>query len=205
MSAKGSRTFGRDGSAERAGTSRDLRPFEVGLAEFERRSRGPFDGMTGSLEGGSPVLQGIVSDLREFLLSRYSEEHARALLDEHEPVAGFRNVTPVDDATRLALDLLNSIRSATRCERERFVLLVLGPGEAKRRRGNSKGGRNRSDPPWWDQAVNFAREFLQVRPNGQRDVVRRVSQQLSPGQSDDAIRNCLRERGVLPPKQSRAK
>jgi hypothetical protein len=128
-----------------------LAALDAGIAEANRRERAEFDGLLGQLpEGSSSVLCNIVSMLRDFLLDRYSEADVRALLQEYEPVPGYRNVTPVADDVDLALGIMNLIRSAMRCTDEdprrpdHFTKLILGGvgvRDKKRQAGTRKERR----------------------------------------------------------------
>lgn len=121
-----------------------LTALQAGIAEANRRERGAFDGLLGQLhDGASKALQDVVSDLRDYLLDRFSEAEVRSLLREYEPRPDFRHVAPVPDDMRLALRLLNNIRSAMRCESKRLDVLILGElgaRDKKRQAGSSKGG-----------------------------------------------------------------
>lgn len=119
-----------------------LEAMERGIAEADRRAKGEFDGLLGSLDpGGSRLLRDIVDELRSVLLDRYGDEEARALIAEFEPKPGYRNMPVVPDDVDLALRLLNLVASALRCEPERRQELFLGPRDARRQQGTRKPKR----------------------------------------------------------------
>jgi hypothetical protein len=133
-----------------------IAPFVAGVAEATRRERGDFDGLLGQFDKtASPVLRDILSDLRGYLLDRYSDDAARVLLAEHEPRSGYQNVTPVPTDVALVLQLLNNIRSAADCNHDRFTMLILGKGGARdlaRQAGTRKPRRPEVDK-WIDEAL----------------------------------------------------
>ncbi|MHB8447383.1 MAG: hypothetical protein ACYC9P_05600 [Rudaea sp.] len=105
--------------------------FSAGVAEANRREQGDFDGLLGQVrDDASPLLADILTELRDVLLEHYPDKaKARSLLTEHEPPdhehgKGFRHVTPVDYELALAIRLLNMIRSAYRCNEDRFLELA---------------------------------------------------------------------------------
>lgn len=105
---------------------------KAGIAEANHRERGEFDGLLGQLpQNASILLRDIVSRLRAELHGDYSEAEVRALLEQHEPRPGYRNVICVSDNIKLALELFNMIRSAARCDGDRFAKYILGPGGAR--------------------------------------------------------------------------
>lgn len=119
-----------------------LAAIDAGIAETDRRERGGFDGLLGQLNGDAPeALRWIVSDLRDYLLRRYTKDEARALLDEYEPRPGYRNLTPVEPDIELAISLFNTIRSTMRCTGARLDALVFGARVARHRVRSSVGGR----------------------------------------------------------------
>lgn len=115
----------------------DMEAMDAGIAEANRRERGDFDGLLGGFdELSSGLLRDILTRLRGYLLDRYTDKEASDLLDAFEPpiVKGGASSgvvhwhTPVVDTDiELAVDLMNMIRSAARCEGERFANLILGP------------------------------------------------------------------------------
>lgn len=127
----------------------DLAAFMAGVAEANRRERGKFDGLIGQLPKGTALaFKYVLSDLRDFLLEKYSEDEVRRLLDESELRIGFRSkpIIPggiVPDDVELALRLLNGIRSAMRCTGQRFGEMILGKAGVrgkKHQAGSKKGG-----------------------------------------------------------------
>ncbi|MBS0567105.1 MAG: hypothetical protein JSS59_06780 [Proteobacteria bacterium] len=134
------------GSAMIPADTEALDAFKSGVADANRRERGDFDGLLGQFDPtSSELLRDILSDIREYLLERTRNDgEARALIDEYEPRVGFRNVTPIPDDVALAVRLLNRIRSAAKCDAEKFAKLVLGAGGArdkKRQAGTHKKRR----------------------------------------------------------------
>lgn len=92
-----------------------------GVKKADRRGRGLFDGLHGSLpQGAAILLEDIVSYLREFLLDEkgLSKKTIHRLLAEEAPRGAFRAASREldeeleDDAVRIALGILNSVRSA---------------------------------------------------------------------------------------------
>ncbi len=130
-----------------------LDALEAGIAEADRRERGPFDGLLGSLPDGAPqALSYVLSYLRDFLLGKYPEAEARRLLEVFEPCPGFRAMPIVPDDVELALSLLNGIRSAMRCvddpahprHPDHFTMLIFGKTgvrDKKRQAGTRKERR----------------------------------------------------------------
>ncbi|MDR3386221.1 MAG: hypothetical protein P4L92_04145 [Rudaea sp.] len=107
--------------------------FSDGVDEANRREQGDFDGLLGQVrDDASPLLAGILTELRSVLLEHYpNKAKARALLEErephdHEPGEGYRNITPIDPELALAIRLLNMIRSTHRCDEDRFLTILLG-------------------------------------------------------------------------------
>ena len=122
--------------------ARAITAFNAGVGETNRRERGNFDELLGQFpKKSSQLLRAIVSTLRDYLLDRYSDDDARRLLRELEPVAGYGNgiILPADVV--LAGTLFNSIRGAARCNGERFDELVWGARDAKRQAGAREGGK----------------------------------------------------------------
>lgn len=128
-----------------------LAAVEAGIAEANRRERGDFDGLLGSLPSEAPqALDYVLSYLRDFLLDRYSDDEARKLLSEFEPRPGFRWMPVVPDDVELALSLLIGIRSAMRCRDDdpkhpdHFTKLIFGKAgvrDKKRQAGTRKERR----------------------------------------------------------------
>ncbi|MFY2765437.1 hypothetical protein [Arenimonas sp. MALMAid1274] len=119
-----------------------LTALDAGIEEANRRAKGEFDGLLGSLDpGGSRLLSDIVDELRSVLLDKYTDEEARALIAEFEPRLGYRNMPVVPDDVDLALRLLNLVASALRCEPGRRQELFLGPRDARRQQGTRKPRR----------------------------------------------------------------
>lgn len=134
----------------------DITAFSAGVSEVIRREQGNWDGLLGQVpnmatddttqEPNKPrrrrlLIADILSELRDYLLSRIPEGDARALLAEHEPRAGYGNATPVDDDVRLVLSLLHMIGSAMRCKDQQFDDLVFGLRDANRQAGTRKERR----------------------------------------------------------------
>lgn len=119
-----------------------LESLSAGIEEANRRAKGDFDGLLGSLDpGGSRLLRDIVDELRSVLLDRYTDEEARALIAEFEPRPGYRSLSVVPDDVDLTLRLLNLVASALRCEPARRQELFLGPRDARRQQGTRKPRR----------------------------------------------------------------
>lgn len=122
-----------------------LAALDAGIVEADRRERGDFDGLLGGFDRlSSQLLRDVLTYLRGYLLDRYTDEEARQLLVVCEPKSGFRNMPIIDDDIELAIDLLNMIRSAARCEGDKFANLILGPAGArdlKRQAGTRKAGK----------------------------------------------------------------
>jgi hypothetical protein len=120
----------------------------AGIDEANRRARGDFDGLLGSLDpGGSRLLRDIIDVLRNVLLEQYTDEEARDLITKFEPRPGYRNMPVVPDDVDLALSIMNLVASALRCEPDRRDELFLGPRDAGRQRGTRQ--RRRRDIDEW--------------------------------------------------------
>lgn len=124
----------------------ELEAVRAGITEANRRQRGDFDGLLGGFDrSSSRLLRDLLAHLRDYLLDRYTDHDARHLLSVFEPKPGFRNMPIIGDDVLLAIDLLNTIRSAARCEDEEFANLILGVRDAKRQAGTRKAGKTRGE------------------------------------------------------------
>jgi len=130
-----------------------LAAFSAAVDEAKRREKGDFDGLLGQVpnmatagttqEPNKPrrrrlLIADILAELRDYLLSRFTYDEARALLAEHEPRAGYGNATPVDDDVYLVLKLLHMIGSALRCKGQQFDDLIFGLRDANRQAATRK-------------------------------------------------------------------
>lgn len=115
------------------------------IAETNRRERGNFDGLLGNFdELSAPLLRDILTQLRDYLLDRYSDEEAHRLLTKFEPSQEFQWMPVISDDVVLAIDLLNRFRIAARCNDEQFAGLILGRAgvrDEKRQEGARKAGK----------------------------------------------------------------
>lgn len=139
-----------------AGVLAALKALDAGIDEANRRERGDFDGLLGQLpDGASLALQGVVSDLRDYLLNKYPEDQLRELLEEYEPRPGFQHLTPVDDGVELALQLFIGIRSAMRCEGEHLAILIFGKAGARdeKRQAGTRKERRPEVTEWIDKQL----------------------------------------------------
>jgi hypothetical protein len=138
--------------------AQSLKAFADGVAEAERREHGDFDGLFGQLPpDSSQLLRDILSDLRDCVLRKHAADEARRLLIERVPCDGYRNVTPVADDVALALDVLISIQSATRCEGDYFAHLILGSAGArdKKRQAGTRKEKRPDITEWIDKQITL--------------------------------------------------
>lgn len=124
---------------------------KAGLAQAHRKASADLAGLPRILDPESeesPLLREMLAYLRDYLLDRYTNDEARALLVEYEAQEGFRGVTPTPRDVKLALALLNMFRDAAHCEPERFATLVLGKAGARDR--NLQASKHHSKRPKLD-------------------------------------------------------
>lgn len=185
---------------------------EAALAEADRRARGEFDGLLGSLpEGGSLLLSDILDELRGVLLERFSDNEARDLLDKYRSAIdlhGPMRIPSVPSDVELALRLLTLIASATACEGEQFAKIVLGTAGARDARQQvkraegvilSRQARAKAADLRHQEWIQRAK-LMKESGTSTHDLASKVANYFRP-LTAAAVRPVLQQAGVLPRKK----